>query len=268
MRFCILLVAILAITFIYVSCNKHTIQKSTGNINKVLSGWEHSANSELRTQLSFDETRNVVKEETGNDISSYEFAGDSLIIREFNKEENRYVYEFKGKLNNQKRLVSGIATSSYITTTPDTVHHMFEYNKEGYLLTETRLSSSPDTFRIKYEYEDNVVKKAMTYSDSVLFNTKEFTYYDNDLSYSLPEETKFRKNINKLVGRSGQKLIKKIVSTGRNNKKRYILNYEYEMDANGYASKMISKNGKKVKGIISFYYGQAVNTSNMSVAAN
>src|SRR5688500_2413475 len=181
MRFCLLLVAILAITFIYMSCNKHTIQKSSGNINRVLSGWSHSTNPELRTQFFFDETRNIVKEETENDISSYQFMQDSVIIREFNKEENRYVYEFMGKLDNQQRLVSGTATSSYFISAPDTVNHFFEYNKEGYLLAEMRLSSISDTFLIKYEYDDDMVKKVSTFQNSVLYNTKEFTYYGKDL---------------------------------------------------------------------------------------
>ena len=268
MRFCILLVAVLAITFIYVSCNKHTVQNYTGNINKVLSGWEHSTDPASRTQLSFDEGRNVIKEETGNDISSYQFVNDSLIIREFSKEENRYVYEFAGRLDNQKRLVSGIATSSYITSTPDTIQHFFEYNKEGFLVTEKRISASSDTFRIQYEYEANVVKKVLTYSDTVLYNTKEFTYYDNELSYTLPEETKFRKNINNLVGRSEHKLVKKIVSTGRNGRQKYMANYEYQMDANGYASKMISRKGKKIGAVMTFYYGEILNASNKTLAAN
>lgn len=268
MRFCILLVAILAITFIYVSCNKHTIQKSTGDINKVVSGWAHSSNSGLRTELSFDQARNIVKEETDNDISTYQFVNDSIIIREFDKEENRCVYQFAGKIDSQKRLVRGIATSSYITTAPDTVHHFFEYNKEGYLLTETRRSSSSDTFLVRYEYEDIVMKKVTTFSNSTVYNTKEFTYYDNELSYSLPEETKFRKNLNNLVGHSNQKLVKKIVSTGKNGKEKYISNYEYQMDANGYASRMISRKGKKIGGVVTFYYGETVDPLNKAVAAN
>jgi hypothetical protein len=263
MRFCILLMAISAVTFIYVSCNKHTIQKSTGNINKTLSGWEHSSNPNLRTQLSFDGKQHTIKEETIGDISSYEFLSDSLTITEFNKEENRYVYEFKGKLDNQKRLVSGVATSSYVPTAPDTVLHLFEYNQAGYLLTELRISSSSDTFRIKYEYEGNTVKKVSTYSDTVLFNTKEFTYYDDELSYSLPQETKFRKNINNLVGHPEQHLVKQITSIGRKGKKKYTLNYEYQIDENGYASKMIAKNGKKISAVINYYYGHATDNSNI-----
>ena len=97
MRFCLLLVAILAITFIYVSCSKHSIQKTTVSVNKILIGWSHSANPELRTQLSFGPSQNVVREETDEYFSSYQLKNDSVTIREFSKEEDRCVYEFRGE---------------------------------------------------------------------------------------------------------------------------------------------------------------------------
>ena len=268
MRFCLLLVAILAITFIYVSCSKHSIQKSTVTANKIVNGWSHSANPELRTQLSFDELQDVVREETDSDISTYQRLGDSVIIREFNKEENRCVYEFKGRLDNQKKLVSGIAISSYILNTPDTIRHMFEYDGEANLLSETQISSVSDTFVVKYEYEDKIVRKVSTYSNSILYNTKEFTYYDFDLPYDLPEEIKFRRNINHLVGRSAQKLVKSMVSTGRNGKQKYIQKYEYQMDETGYASRIIRRKGKKVSDITTFSYEERLNDSNVSIAVN
>jgi len=234
-------------------------------VNKVLNSWSYSTNPQLRTEFNFNEAQKVTTEETDSDISSYDFINDSVIIREFSKEEKRYVYEFKGRLDNQNKLISGTATSSYIPNTPDTVHHVFEYDKEGHLISEKRISFSSDTFRIGYEYEDDVVRKVSTYTSGILYNTKEFTYYDSDLSYDLPEETKFRRNINNLVGRSKQKLVKKVVSTGRNGKQKYILNYEYQMDENGYASRMISKKGKKVSGVTTFHYEPRLNDSKMSI---
>lgn len=268
MRLCLLLVAILAITIIYVSCNKHTIQKSTVAVNKVLDGWSNSTNPQLHTDLSFNEAQKVTIEETDSDISSYHFVNDSVIIREFNKEEKRYVYEFKGRLDNQNKLISGTATSSYIPNTPDTVHHVFEYDTKGHIISEKRISSLSDTFRIGYEYEDDIVKKVSTYTNGVIYNTKEFTYYDNDLVYDLPEETKFRRNVNKLVGRNEQKLVKKVISTGRNGKQKYVLNYEYKMDEHGYVSRMISKKGKKVSGVMTFHYQPGIPDSKMTIALN
>ncbi|MBC7827259.1 MAG: hypothetical protein H7122_05910 [Chitinophagaceae bacterium] len=268
MRFCILLVAIIATACIYMACNKHTSQRPVAGQNKILSGWVDSANAGLATHLTLNEAQHVTKEESDNDIASYQFSGDIVIIREFNKEENRYVYEFVGKMDSNKRLLSGIATSSYISSTPDTVYHDFVYNGEGCLVKETRISDVTDTFLIKYEYEDKMLKKVLTYSNGTLFNTKEFTYYDNDLSCDLPDEFKFRKNINNLVGLSDQKPVKKIVSAGRNGKQRYILNYEYKMDRNGYAFQVIGRKGKKVSGVTTYYYNSTLNSSNVSVAVN
>ena len=128
MRFSILLAAILAATVIYVSCNKHTAQKSVTSSNKVVSGWSDSSRPELKTQLVFDGSNEVIKEETINDYSTYQFSSDSVIITEFNKDENRVVYQFKGKLDSLKRLVSGCATSSYILSAPDTTSHIYVYN--------------------------------------------------------------------------------------------------------------------------------------------
>ena len=267
MRFCISLVAILAITFIYVSCNKHTIQKPVGISDRTLSGWSHSDDPQQRTQLTFDDSMQVVREETGNEISSYQFTKDSVIIREFHKDENRYVYEFKGRLDGKKRLLSGTAFSSYVTTAPDTVHQFFTYNKAGALSMEKRISNLTDTFVVTYEYEDNVVAKVKTYSNGQLYNTKEYTYYDDELSNGLPEEVKFRKNVNNLVGVAGHKLIRKITSIGGNGKEKYKLNYEYQMDGNGYASKMITKRGKKVSGVMTYFYVPTTNDLNKSLAS-
>ena len=267
MRFSILLAAILAATVIYVSCNKHTTQKSVTSSNKVVSGWSDSSRPELKTQLVFDGSNEVIKEETINDYSTYQFSSDSVIITEFNKDENRVVYQFKGKLDSLKRLVSGCATSSYILSAPDTTSHIYVYNNEGYLLNETRTSSTSDTFEIIYNYEDNVVKRVATYTNGILYNTKEFSYYDNDINYSLPEETKFRKNLNNLVGRSSAKLLKKTVSIGKNGKEKYTVNHQYTFDPNGYAARMISRKGKKVTGVISFYYGERLSSIANSVAA-
>lgn len=268
MRFGICVIAVLAIAVIYMSCNKHTIQKPTSSCSKGLNGWSDSKDPSQRTQLSFDGQHHVVKEETPHDITSYEFNHDSVFIKEFNKEEDRYVSEFKGKLDNNRRLLSGVATSSYIPTSPDTVFHTFMYNNAGFLLTEKRVSSSSDTFLLQYEYANNLVKSVKTFTNGVLYNSKEFVYYnDNDFSYSLPEETKFKRNINNLVGLAGNKLIKTVVSTGRNGKQKYKLNYEYQMDANGYASKMISKKGRKVSGVVTYYYDNTYQATGNPVAA-
>jgi hypothetical protein len=269
MRFSILLAAILAVTFIYVSCNKHTSQRSTTRTSdKVLSGWADSAQPALKTKLTFDGSNEIIREETANDYSTYEFSRDSITIREFSKEEDRLVYEFKGKLDSLKRLISGTATSCYIISAPDTVQHQYEYNAQGYLLSEKRISGAVDTFSIVYEYEENLVTKVSTYSNNVLYNTKEFTYYENEIRYSLPEEIKFRKNLNHLVGNSSNKLLKKTISMGKNGKQTYTVNHQYSFDPNGYASQMINKKGKKVSGVVNFYYGEKSSGIENSVAAN
>ncbi len=267
MRFAILVISFLAIGFIYIGCNKYSIQKPIPRPEKMVSGWMDSGNADDKTKYFFDQANHVTKEESGSEISSYEFLKDSVIIKEFSKDENRFVYEFRGRLDTNKSLVSGVANSSYITSAPDTVYHRFEYNKDGFLTWEERISTSSDSFSIEYEYEDNQLKKAFTYSNGELYNTKEFEYYQNDFTPGLPENFKFRKNINRLVGRSGEYLIKKIVSTGKSGKQRYILHYEYQKDADGYAYKVIGKKGKKTRTVVNYFYAPLSNSSAGLLAA-
>ena len=267
MRFCISLVAILAVTFIYVSCNRHSVQKPVANSNKILSGWSYTGKSDLDTRFTFNERNHVIKEETAHDISTYDLRGDSVIITEFSTDENRVVYEFKGRLDKKSRLVSGLAVSSYITTAPDTVEHMFQYNSNGFLSMEKRIAKSSDVFLVKYEYDEGVLSKVETFTNGHLFNTKKYQYYDEFLSYALPEETKFRKNVNNLVGLSGNRLVKKVISTGRNGKENYKLNFEYQVDQDGYAAKMISKKGKKANVVMTYLYDDVIAGVDQSVAA-
>ena len=267
MRFAILVISFLAIGFIYIGCNRHSIQKPIPPPEKIVSGWTDSANAEDKTQFIFDEANHVTKEESNNETSSYEFVKDSVVIREFNKDENRFVYEFRGRLDTGRRLVSGIANSSYITTAPDTVYHSFDYNKDGFLTKEERISKTSDIFSIEYKYEDNQLKKIFTYSNGKLYNTKEFEYYQSDFMPGLPEAFKFQKNINRLVGRSSEHLIKKIVSTGKNGKRNYILRYEYQKDPHGYAYKVIGKKGKKSRTVVNYFYAPLSNSSTGLLAA-
>ena len=267
MRFIITIISFSALGFVYLGCNRYSIQKSITRPEKMVSGWMDSSNADDRTQYLFDHANHVTKEESANQISSYEFVKDSVIIREFNKDENRFVYEFRGRVDASNRLVSGIANSSYIPTAPDTVDHSFHYNKDGFLTKEERISTASDIFSIEYEYKDNQLNKVFTYSNGELYNTKEFEYYQSDFMPGLPEPFKFQKNINRLVGRSSEYLIKKIVSTGKNGKQKYILRYEYQKDPHGYAYKVIGKKGKKGRTVVNYFYAPLSNSSTGLLAA-
>ena len=267
MRFAISVMSFLTFGLIYIGCNRHSIQKPIPRPEKMVSGWVDSGNADDKTQYIFDQANHVTKEESASEISSYEFLEDSVIIKEFSKDENRFVYEFRGRLDTNKRLVSGIANSSYITTAPDTVYQCFEYNKEGFLAREERISASSDSFSIEYEYKDNQLKKAFTYSNGELYNTKEFEYYQTDFTPGLPENFKFRGNINRLVGRSSGHLVKKIVSKGKNGKQKYTIRYEYQKDPDGYAYKVIGKKGKKTRTVVNYFYAPLSNSSTGLLAA-
>ena len=273
MRLGILIISMMVFASIYIGCSRFTIQNSDTYSSYIVQGWIDSANPQLETRLTFDLVNpfdlvnHVTKEESGIEAVFYEYLRDSVIIKEFNKEESRFVYEFRGRLDSRGRLISGTATSSYVSTTPDTVQHFFEYNEDGFLSKETRLTNFTDSFVIKNEYDGKNLKQQLTYSGGVLYNTKDFEYYSHLLNPGLPEGFKFRNNLNNLVGRSGESLIKKITSIGKNSKKKYIQTYEYQNAGEGYTYTAIGKKNKKINSTTTYFYTPANHSSIGSLTA-
>ena len=262
MKFMLLTVATVAFAVIYLACNRNTAQGST--IQPVIvTGWKMDVSGNASFQ--FDRDQRVIKEETENDVTSYVFSNDSVSITEFNKSENREIYSFSGKLDSNNRIIGGRSIATYIPTSPDTIQHSFLYNSTGQLSEERKSFSTKSEYRIRYTYKSGELTTVATYMNGVLCNSKEITYYDGIPGYGIQEQLKFHKNINNLVGKSNQSIVKDITSFGPKGDKKYKLRYAFEKDRRGYPLKLISRKGKKIENTITFTYKSTFDDINQSL---
>jgi YD repeat-containing protein len=240
--------AILGIT----GCSR-TKEQSSPVIQKRLVKWENIGDPASATSVERDVPGRITRMETATEINLFSFSGDSVLFSEFSKADEQVVYQFQGILNKLGALVSGTAISSYGLMYPDTVTHLFEYDAAGYLVKETR-SQPNNVYTIQYSYKNADAVKITTYSNNILYNTKELEYYTDRDNQTGLEEYKFRKNCNGLAGKTSRHLVKKITSVAGNGKINYSFTYEYETDAQGLPVKLTSKTGKKVNSVTAYYY--------------
>lgn len=245
-------IAVLSFTG-YVACRQMKVQHEIPVIKKDLVKWENSGDAASSACLTKDEQGRIIGIENETEINTFRYWADSLLFLEHTKPETRIVYEFKGKLDSAGRLLSGVAVAAWGDYTPDTVYHRFEYHA-GFLVKEFRDYGKAGIYTITYEYKNDDVIKICTWHNNVLYNTKELEYYTGKKNLTGLEDFKFRKNINNLVGNTSRHLVKKITSVGRGDKVNYSFNYEYETDGEGLPVKLITKKGRKISSVTTYYY--------------
>jgi hypothetical protein len=240
---------------VYMACISIKGQRINPVIHKNLVKWESTGDSASSTSLQKDTLGHITTLETSLEINRFLFCKDTVMLTEFSKEENRIVYSFTGKMDSTGKLTSGVAIAAY-SPSPDTVIHHFEYNTEGYLSKEFRDYGKNGVYTILYEYEQGDAVKIYTYYNDELYNTKELDYGSRKNVTGL-EDFKFRRNINSLTGKTSNHLLKKITSTGRGGKLNYSFDYEYETDEEGLPVKLVTKKGKKVSSVTTYFYAKA-----------
>ena len=242
---------------VYMACVSIKGTRTNPVIHKNLVKWERTGDSAATTSLVKDSLGHITTLETNLERNQFTFCNDSLVLTEFSKEENRMVYYFKGKIDSTGKLTSGVAIASYAAGSPDTVVHHFEYNEAGYLAKEFRDYGKNGVYTILYDYEKGDAVKIYTYYNDQLYNTKELEYYGSRDNLTGLEDFKFRRNINRLTGKTSSHLVKKITSIGRGGKLNYSFDYEYETDEEGLPVKQVTKKGKKVNAVTTYYYARA-----------
>lgn len=245
-------VAVLSLTG-YMACSFVKVQHANPVIKRNLVKWE-STDAASSTRLEKDLQGRITSMENNAEVTAFKFWADSMLLTEYSKAENRVVYEFKGRLDHTGKLVSGLAIASYSSWKPDTVSHRFKYNVAGYLVKEFRDYGKAGTYTIVYEYEEGDAVRIYTWFNNDLYNTKELEYYRKKDNLTGLEDFKFRRNINNLAGNISRHLVKKITSLARNGKLNYSFNYEYETDEEGLPLKLITKKGKKVNSVTTYFY--------------
>lgn len=216
--------------------------------------WECSGDSTSFTRLVKDNEGRITTVENHEEINSFRFWEDSVLLTEYAKAGERIVYTFKGRLDSTRKLISGLAVATYNVYAPDTIQHHFQYNTGGYLIKEIRDYGKAGTYVIAYEYKGSDAVKIITWFNNERTNTKVLEYYKGKPNLTGLEDFKFRKNINNLTGNSSSHLVKQITSTAGNGKLNYAFTYEYETDPEGLPVKLIAKRGRKVSAVTTFYY--------------
>jgi YD repeat-containing protein len=245
-------VAVLSLTG-YMACSFMKAQHADPVIKRNLVKWE-STDAASSARLEKDPQGRISSLENNAEVNAFKFWADSTLLTEYSKTENRIVYEFKGKLDSAGKLMSGLAIASYSSWKPDTISHRFEYNAAGYLVKEFRDYGKAGTYTIVYEYEAGDAVKIYTWFNNELYNTKELEYYPQKDNLTGLEDFKFRRNVNNLTGNVSRHLVKKISSVARNGKLNYSFNYEYETDEAGLPLKLITKKGKKINSVTTYFY--------------
>jgi hypothetical protein len=242
----------------YMACMRLKVQRINPVIQRSLVKWESTGDSASSTQLVKDGQGRITSIENNTELNRFQFSTDSILLTEYSKTDNRIVYAFKGRLDSAGKLTSGTAIVGYAAHGTDTVLHRFEYNDQGYLVKELRDYGKAGTYIIGYTYEGGDVIRISTWYNYELYNTKELEYYTQKENLTGLEDFKFRKNMSQLVGNTSRHLVKKITSTARNGKLNYSFNFEYETDDEGLPLKLITRKGKKVSVVTSYFYAAKV----------
>lgn len=238
----------------YVACIQAKVQQKRPVIAKRLLRWQSMGDSASVTQLTKDSAGRITIVENSTEINTFRYVQDSFLLTEYSKKAGRVVYSFRGVVDTTGKLLQGVAIAAYGSFKPDTVLHHFEYNKSGYLVKEARDYGAAGTYTISYEYEGADVVRILTWYNNELNNTKELAYYTDKVNATGLEDLKFRHNINNLVGRNSEHLIRTISSANGSGKLNYAFTYEYETDADGLPVKLIAKKGRQVKAVTTYYY--------------
>ena len=242
----------------YMACMRSKVQRENPVIKRSLVKWESTGDSASSTQLVKDGQGHITSMENDLEVNRFQFSTDSLLLTEYSKTDNRIVYAFKGRLDSAGKLTGGTALVAYAARGTDTVLHKFEYDDQGYLVKEFRDYGKAGTYTIGYTYEGGDVIRISTWYNNELYNTKELEYYTQKDNMTGLEDFKFRKNVNQLVGNTSKHLVKKITSVARNGKLNYSFNFEYETDDQGLPLKLITRKGKKVSGVTTYFYAAKV----------
>ncbi|AXY77331.1 hypothetical protein D3H65_26590 [Paraflavitalea soli] len=234
------------------------VQRENPVIQRSLVKWESTGDSASSTRLGKDSQGHITSMENNAELNRFQFSTDSILLTEYSKTNNRIVYAFKGRLDSAGRLTEGTAIVGYADHGTDTVLHRFEYDDQGYLVKEYRDYGKAGIYIIIYQYEAGDAIRISTWYNNELYNTKELEYYTGKNNLTGLEDFKFRKNINHMVGNVSKHLVKKITSVAGNGKLNYSFNFEYETDDEGLPLKLITRKGKKVSGVTTYFYAAKV----------
>lgn len=184
--------------------------------------------------LKYDAQGRLVQVEDDEDRDTYTFKGDSVFIKEFRKTENRYVYDFKGKMDAKGRIISGKASASYVINSPYVATFAFEYDAQGYMVKQITDRSDQYDYVYEYTHQNGDMVKSRVYLNGALQYGADYEYYTDMANKTGLEGNKFYGYQNGLTGTPSQHLMKKATGINDKGESGWTAGYTYQLDADGY----------------------------------
>lgn len=227
----------LVILVILASCKKDRLENPAQTSGKKLTAVTYSGTFS-NSSIQYDNTGRVVKVENDYSRVTYEFNGNTVLYKNFEKSENRYVGEVTGTLDNKGRMTSGTGSYSYDINHPYTSQLSFEYDASGYLSKETMNNSNGQTYVYEYTTSDGDVTTIKSSLNGQLQFIEDYEYFSDKPDKTNLEYNKFDWYTNGLFGKTNQHLLKSGMGKLPNaNNPSWTNTYSYEMDTDGYQVK-------------------------------
>ena len=148
----------LLLALVFGACKKDDIvlpDPNTPDTAKRFMGFTYEGNKYAPVTVEYDSKGRVTRLDEGEDVSTLTYTGNEVSISEWRKEDNREVFNFKGKLNALGNMTEGSGTSEYNKGQLRQVKYSFEYNAEGYIAKKTQnYDNGATVYEFLYTYKD------------------------------------------------------------------------------------------------------------------
>jgi YD repeat-containing protein len=232
------IISSLAVLVILASCKKEKTESPVQPAEKRVTGISYTNFNSSNQKISYDNAGRIIKLENDVTLFTYEFNGNSVLFKNFRKNENRYTAEVTGTLDSKGRLISGTGTFSYQPNSPYTSQLSFEYDASGYLVKETMNNSNGQIYVYEFTYTNGDVTKINNYFNGQLQFVEDYEYFTDKPDKTNLEVYKFDWYTNGLFGKTNQHLVKSGIGKNAN-----VINpswtntYSYDLDGEGYPVK-------------------------------
>ncbi len=229
---------VLAVFLSFVACKKDDSTQSTDIVpntekSKKLMGFSYENNKYSPLSIQYDAQGRVTVFDDGEDVATMKYDGNEVKVNEWRKSENREVFSFTGKLNEQGLLVEGNGISAYNTSAIRPVKFTFEYNNEGYMIRKVQ---SYDNGALVYEFVNTYTNGNLTSFKAI----KDGTYdYGGEWEYDLSKTNKININWehfyqgNTFTGKTNKNMAIKYTGK-RPGTQDWFSTHLYEYDKDGY----------------------------------
>ncbi len=133
-----ILIFAFALITLFSACKKDDSIVIPAPVSKKLTGITYENNQFAPESIEYDAQGRISRYVGSEDILTYTYKNNEVVITEWRVTDNREVFSFKGQLNAAGNITKGSGTSSYNAGTNQTVDYTFEYNASGNMVKKTQ----------------------------------------------------------------------------------------------------------------------------------